>query len=276
MKFVDVRNDVAFHKIFGDANRSASLISFLNAIMRLEGQERIKKVTIENPYQFPAQPGGKSSILDISATDKQGRKFIVELQVADKKGFDKRVQFYTARDYSAQIVSGDDYPQLRPTHFIGILYFDFTQNPHYYSQHQTRDVVTGEHLLKDMQYFFLELNKFNKAANELKDMIDKWAFFLKFAKGLSVIPPDVKDKGLKEAYIGADMQTWTKQEIDVYIKMGVYATDEVQELLAAEEKGVKKNQAETINKLHQKGKTAEEIADLLDISVESVKNLIAG
>ena len=33
MKFVDVKNDVAFHKIFGHANRAIVRIAFLNAVL---------------------------------------------------------------------------------------------------------------------------------------------------------------------------------------------------------------------------------------------------
>ena len=33
MKFADVKNDVAFRKIFGNENRKEVLISFLNAIL---------------------------------------------------------------------------------------------------------------------------------------------------------------------------------------------------------------------------------------------------
>jgi hypothetical protein len=42
MKFVDVKNDVAFRKIFGNENKKVILISFLNAVLGLEGQSRVK------------------------------------------------------------------------------------------------------------------------------------------------------------------------------------------------------------------------------------------
>lgn len=72
MKFVDVKNDVTFHRIFGNANKTITLISFLNAVLQLEGGSRIVWVKIENPYQFPLTTGGKISIIDISATDQLG------------------------------------------------------------------------------------------------------------------------------------------------------------------------------------------------------------
>ncbi|MBT4605991.1 MAG: transposase, partial [Thiotrichales bacterium] len=37
MKFADPKNDIAFKKIFGDKNKTAVLISFLNAILEFEG-----------------------------------------------------------------------------------------------------------------------------------------------------------------------------------------------------------------------------------------------
>jgi len=36
MQFVDVKNDIAFRKIFGNENKKIILISFLNAVMKLE------------------------------------------------------------------------------------------------------------------------------------------------------------------------------------------------------------------------------------------------
>ncbi len=50
MKFADVKNDIAFRKIFGNQKKSIVLISFLNAVLDLEGQNRIAKITILNPY----------------------------------------------------------------------------------------------------------------------------------------------------------------------------------------------------------------------------------
>jgi hypothetical protein len=60
MKFVDVKNDFAFHKIFGNANKTVTLISFLNAVLDLDGGRRVASVTIENPYLFPPVPSGKT------------------------------------------------------------------------------------------------------------------------------------------------------------------------------------------------------------------------
>ena len=82
MKFVDVKNDVAFRKLFGNENRKEVLISFLNAVLQPAPAHRIVDVEILTPYQLPAIRGGKVTIVDVKARDQGGQHYIVEMQVA--------------------------------------------------------------------------------------------------------------------------------------------------------------------------------------------------
>ena len=41
MKFADIKNDIAFQKIFGNENKKIILISFLNAVMKLKSKDVI-------------------------------------------------------------------------------------------------------------------------------------------------------------------------------------------------------------------------------------------
>lgn len=274
MKFVDVKNDVAFHKIFGNAHKTITLISFLNAVMRLEGESQVVSVTIENPYMFPASHGGKTVVIDIRATDHLGRHFIVEMQVADKEGFEKRTQFYASRDYAAQIDRGEEYAKLRPTHFIGILNFAITINPNYYSHHQTIDVETGQWLLKDVQYFFIELPKFKKTLGQLQTMMDKWTFFIKNAESLTIIPEDVIDEGLKTAYIEADKHNWNEAELNAYYDSGAREADQIQERLKAEEIGRQKEKIEAVLGFHENGVPISVIAKSLKLTEDRINEII--
>ena len=86
------------------------LISFLNAIMQLEGEDRIADVTITNPYQSPILPNFKATIVDVRAEYLKGNTFIVEMQMADVDGMDKRLLYYTSKEYGQQIESGENTP----------------------------------------------------------------------------------------------------------------------------------------------------------------------
>ena len=257
MKFVDVKNDVAFRKIFGNSKKSIVLISFLNAVLDLEGSNRISKVTIIDPYLLPRLKGEKASILDVRATDQRGRQFIVEMQVADKKGFDKRVQFYTSRDYSMQIDRGEDYPKLKPTYFIGILNFSIGFGKNYLSKHYSIEEETGQCVLSDIQHRFIQLTKFKKKRHELVSLVDKWTFFIKNAGNLDVIPEDIEDEGLKTAYQEADKHSWKKEDLIAYQNAGMREQDQKGEIELARDEGKAEAEAKAEVEKEQLRKEAE-------------------
>lgn len=271
MDFADIKNDVAFRKIFGNEQKTAPLISFLNAALQLEGEERVVSVSLANPYQFPRIAGEKATILDVRATDQSGRKFVVEMQVADKKGFDKRVQYYMARDYSMQIDEGEKYPLLNPAYFIGILDFPFGTDTDYHTRHLILNKNTNEHLLKDIQFSFIELPKFDKREEQLITPIDKWTFFIKNAQTLHIIPSFAnEDEGLKTAFIEADKYQWTKEEIIAYDNVKINEADEVQEKLKVAEN----TREEMIISMHEEGLSNHQIAKISKKSEAEIAQII--
>lgn len=270
MKFVDIKNDVAFRKIFGNEQKTNILISFLNAILRLEGNHQIKQITIANPYQFPRVAGEKASIIDVRAIDKQGRQFVVEMQIADVDGFDKRVQYYTCRDYSMQIDRGEKYPLLKPTYFIGILDFNYFESDSYLSHHIIVNGETYEHKLKDIQFTFIELEKFELTVDELVTLIEKWVFFIKNAEDLDVIPEHVDDEGLREAYKDADKHSWKKEELIAYDNASIAEQDVRGKMKFV----VDKRNSEIIIKCHDRGMSAEDISEITDLQIENVQAII--
>jgi predicted transposase/invertase (TIGR01784 family) len=226
MKFVDVKNDIAFKKIFGNEKKKIILISFLNAVMKLRGKDIIEEVEILNPYQLPIIKNLKASIIDVKARNKKGETYIIEMQVAEPEGLDKRLLYYASKEYSQQIESGEFYTRLKPVIFIGIFDFKFTEGDKYLSCHAVCDVENGERIIRDMDFYFIELPKFNKLLSELDEITDKWIFFLKEAENLEVIPENLEDDGLKAAYHDASKYVWTKEELDAYDYAAMREQDE--------------------------------------------------
>lgn len=289
MKFVDVKNDVAFRKIFGNENRKEVLISFLNAVLSLESDRKIMSVEILTPYQLPALKGGKVTIVDVKAKDQSDKNYIVEMQVAEVDGFDKRVLYYASKSYSSQIERGDLYEELNPTFFIGILDFEATKNKDYISRHKIIDIKTGENYIKDIEFNFIELPKFNKTESELISVVDQWVYFIKNAEDLRIIPETVLDEGLKHAYEDADKHNWTKKELEAYDYVFMREQDARGRISFAVrkglekgmEKGMKKGMEKGLNeaqksiaiKLISRGETIEEISNITGLTLEQVRNL---
>jgi predicted transposase/invertase (TIGR01784 family) len=273
MNFVDIKNDIAFRKIFGNENRKEVLISFLNAVLLLKNDKKIVTVDILTPYQLPSLKGGKVTIVDVKAKDQSDKNYIVEMQVAEVEGFDKRVLYYASKSYSSQIDRGDLYEKLNPTFFIGILDFEITQNPDYISRHKIIDIQTGENVISDIEFNFIELPKFNKTESQLETIIDQWVYFLKNAENLEVIPESVKDEGLKNAYQDADKHNWTKLELDAYDYVLMREQDDRGRLTLARKRERKKTLEDIARKLLKLGLPMEDIIETTGLTVEQVESL---
>lgn len=278
MQFVDMTNDIAFRKIFGNENKKIILISFLNAVLKLEGNSHIVDVEILNPYQLPIIKNLKASIIDVRARDKQGNTYIVEMQVSEPDGLDKRLLYYVSKDYSRQIDSGQQYPKLRPVIFIGIFDFLFTQGAKYLSHHAVCDVEDGERIIKDMDFYFIELPKFNKPLSKLETITDKWIYFIKEAENLDVIPENVDDEGLKAAYNEANKHSWTKEDLDAYDYSEMREQDEKGKVQLAEQRGEQrgeeKKETELILEMEREGFAIAQIAKVTKKSEEEVRQII--
>jgi predicted transposase/invertase (TIGR01784 family) len=273
MEFADVKNDIAFRKIFGNENRKETLISFLNAVLAFKGKQKIVEVKIMNPYQLPKLRGGKVSIIDVKATDQAGRHYIVEMQVGELDGFAKRVLFYFSKSYSEQIKRGDFYRQLKPVIFIGILDYSFSINSKYISRHRILDVETHEHLLQDVEFNFIELPKFSKELNELETLTEKWVYFIKNAENLDGIPENVDDEGLKSAYQEANKHTWTPEELEAYDYAFMREEDERAKLDQAEKKGEQKKQIDIAKTAILEGFDNTIISKLTGLTVEQIEQM---
>ncbi|MBK8805622.1 MAG: Rpn family recombination-promoting nuclease/putative transposase [Bacteroidales bacterium] len=276
MKFVDIKNDIAFRKIFGNENKKEILISFLNAVLKLENQNKIKTITLLNPFQLPKIQGLKVTVIDVKATDEKGNIFIIEMQLTDKKRLDKRIQYYGAKGYSSQIDSGDEYLKLKPMIFIGILDFEYFDSPNYISRHLIMDSETGERKFKDLEFNFIELQKFTKGIKQIDNLVDKWIYFIKNAENLEVIPENINDSGLLTAYKDAEKHNWTKEELEEYEYAQMREQDEKGEIELAEERAVENKTFEIAKEMLIDNEPIEKIIKYTKLDRETIERLFNG
>ena len=126
-----------------------------------------------------------------------------------------------------------------------------------------------------MNFYFIELPKFVKTPDDLDTIIDKWVYFIKEAENLDVIPNNLNDEGLTEAYQDANRNTWTKEELDAYNYTAMREQDERGREQAAEmrgmEKGIDKERHRGIEKALKRGKlSVEEIAEDFETTIDTV------
>ena len=264
MQFVDPTNDLAFKKIFGNDQHKNILISFLNAILKFEKEQKIKDLIFIKNEKIPDVLELKNTILDISAVNEKGENFLVEMQVEHESAFSKRSLYYSSRAYSSQIKPGDDYSQLNKVYFIGILDFNAMSTTENLTNHLILEKHLKTHYLKDFEFTFIELPKFKKEASELKTITDKWIYFIKNANNLEIIPDGFDDPDFVNAFEIANQVTWTSGELDVYEKISHKKWSDKHILESALERGFEQGM-EKGRKDGEKNKAIAIAKNLLDI-----------
>lgn len=189
MNFINPKTDFAFKKIFGSDQSKPILKSFLNALLYDE-QPIIEDLEILNPYLVPKIEGMKDTYVDVRAVLKGGRRVIIEMQVLNVEGFEKRILYNAAKSYSDQLDQGEDYPSLSPV--VALTITDFVMFPEHKEVKSVYLLKEKERLTDyregDIELVFVELPKFTKTLDELKGVMEKWLYFLRKAPSLELAP----------------------------------------------------------------------------------------
>ena len=286
-KFLDPKNDFAFKRIFGTPRNKDILIHFINDILKFEGEYRVVEVSFLKTIQDPEIASKKQSLVDVLCTDQVGRQYIIEMQVAKVKGFEKRAQYYAAKAYSQQLARGENYQQLKEVIFIAITDFVmFEDKLGYYSNHYLLDGESHSRDLKDFSFTFVELPKFHKGMDELTTLIDKWAYFFKHAEETREEELDKiigHDEVIEKAYQELNRHAWSEEELNTYEEEEKRERDAqaiiAQKLDDAEAKGRAKGKAEGEAIGEARGRTegkAEGRAEGIDYLLQAVELLKAG
>ncbi|MFT5161808.1 MAG: putative transposase/invertase (TIGR01784 family), partial [Alteromonadaceae bacterium] len=173
MKFLDVRTDFAFKKVFGSEDSKPRLISFLNAVIDFNDDMVITDLTIADPYNLPALQGMKDSFVDVKAILSDGTTVIIEMQVLNHQGFEKRVLYNAAKNYSTQLVKGQRYDLLRPVIALNIVDFTmFNDNEKLINTFKIINKADFTDYSDDIELIFIELNKFTKTQESCQGIQD--------------------------------------------------------------------------------------------------------
>ena len=284
-KFLDPKNDFAFKRIFGTEKNKDILIHFLNDMLTFKDRALIQDVTFLKTIQDPETASKKTSIVDILCKDENDNRYIVEMQVAKEKGFEKRAQYYASKAYISQANAGGEYHNLREVIFLAIAEFImFPKKKHWKSEHVILDKDSYEHDLKDFSFTFLELPKFQKSIDELSTISDKWMYFFKNAEETTESDLEKlvgKDMIIERAYDELDRFHWNEEELLTYDQAekyeGAYIASMAQKYDEGLEKGLEKGREEGIEKVARnmlsKGIDVEIIASVTGLTPQAIRQL---
>ena len=278
MRFINPKTDFAFKKIFGDEQNKDILIIFLNAIL-YQGNSAIESLEILNPYQPPKIRGVKDTYLDIRAKLNNEQTVIIEMQVLNVEGFEKRILYNAAKAYSIQLDTGAYYTLLNPVIALTITDFEMFPNLDKVISRfilKERDYLV-DYLIYDIELVFVELPKFGKKLEELETLTDKWIYFLKNAKSLELVPEQMGEiPAIQKAFEVANRADLTREELEDLEHQEIYIQDQrnatIKAVNQAVSKAVKEKAIDIAKKLLDVLDEAT-IAQTTGLSIEEIQKL---
>ena len=218
MRFLDVKTDYAFKKVFGSEQSKPILIDFLNAMIDFK-DANITDLTIVDPYQIPLLKGMKDSYVDVKAMLSNQTKVIIEMQVLNVEGFEKRVLYNAAKLYSTQLNQAERYDTLEPIIALTITDFVmFRDLPTIISYWKLRE---KKHLVEysdEIELIFVELPKFTKTESEIATITEKWLYFIQNAGQMHFIPQTFIEPPLVDAFGIANTSNLSEEEFEMQEK----------------------------------------------------------
>ncbi len=285
MNFINPKTDFAFKRIFGSEQNKDILISFLNAIL-YEGNSTIQNLDILNPYQAPRIRGVKDTYLDVKAVLNNQQTVIIEMQVLNVEGFEKRILYNAAKAYSMQLEIGQEYTLLNPV--IALTITDFEMFSHFEKGISRFILKEREFLvdypLYDLELVFVELPKFVKEIEEVETLTEQWIYFLKSAAKVKEVPEKIgRVTEIRKAFEVANIATLNREELEELEQREIYIMDQRNAIKKAARQALEQGLQQGLEQGLQQGleqglqqKSLEIAKRLLDILDEAAISQITG
>ena len=168
-KYVNPYTDFGFKKLFGTEINKDLLISFINSL--LHGREVVKDLTYLNTEHLGICETDRKAVFDVYCENEKGEKILVEMQRGIQQYFKDRSLYYATFPIREQGQKGEWDYQLKAVYIIGILNFTFDKDNDNYFHHEVQllDNKTKEVFYDKLTFIYLEMPKFNKTEDELRD-----------------------------------------------------------------------------------------------------------
>jgi predicted transposase/invertase (TIGR01784 family) len=274
-------HDMVFKAIF--TKRVDLLQDLINTFPDFMGDKRIINLEIQQTLLGADSISGKSSILDLYATDYIGRKLIIEVQNYQQNFFGDRVLFYASRVFSRQLLKSEEYSELKPVFSINFLnHTMFPNSNRWFHSFRLRDEESGKIVLTDkLKVSIIELSKINKKYTDNLTELEAWMIAIKEKNptkthdGMKIILE--KYPSIEEAYKEYELLTGTEEFVLSYEAKrkaeldynSILSTAKENAKIEGIEQGIHHKAIETAKKLQNKGFSKEEILEITGLTEES-------
>jgi predicted transposase/invertase (TIGR01784 family) len=310
-KYINPYIPYCFKFFWGEKRSKELLIDFLN--QSLPQQHQIAELHFSNNQKLSDLPDKRRAYFDIQCRSTFGESFIVQFHQAEVNFFKDLSLFYSNSSICDQEKwSKPWYVEQMDVYFIAILDFEYDENEERrkFLRHVQLKDQDGDLFYNKLHFKFLQMPLFTKREHELGTRFDKWVYFLKNLSKFDHIPAILKEPIFEKAFHTAEVsnmseaqhRAYEKSWLD-YISMNAVVSSALdqgvekgikQGIEIGKEQGIEigfdKGRAEAEQKaqvaaekkdyslvlrLHAKGMSANEIAELTGLSAEKIMGIVA-
>lgn len=179
----------------------------------------------------------KDSFVDVKAKLNNDTLVIIEMQVLNHNGFEKRILYNAAKNYSIQLNKSEDYHLLNPVIALSIVDFTmFKESQKYINRFKLLEKEEFIDYSDDIELIFIELPKFQKELSSLKNIQDQWIYFIKNAGSLEYIPTTF-DNEIRDALDCVNEANLSKKELEIQHKRKEFISIQKLAVMKANEDG---------------------------------------
>ena len=275
-RFINPFTDFGFKKIFGEEYNKDLLIDFLNSILNLTSP--IVDVTYGSQEKLPASIEDRKSVVDIYCESEDSSKFIVEMQKTKQLYFKDRSLLYASFPIVQQAKKGRWNYKLSPVYVIAVLDFEYedeSDSDKYIHDVRLFDVVSNKVFYDKLRLLYIEMPRFRKKLEELKNNEDRWLYFLKNLPDLDERPAELSGKIFEKAFEQAEIANYTKDEYNAYIASLDYYWCNYADMDTARKEGIKEGKLELLVSMIKEGiLTLKQAADKMNMTIPQFETAI--
>jgi len=275
-KYINPLTDFGFKKLFGTELNKDLLIDFLNQI--LPKNKKVKELAYSSTDKTGATKKDRKAIFDLYCTSPEGDRFIVEMQKAKQTYFKDRSVFYSTFPIQEQAERGDWNFKLNPVYSIGVLDFEFDDEPSDKENISLHHIIElknqkGEVFYDKLKFVYLELPKFTKKVEELKTRYEKWLYVLRHLSDLQERPKALQERVFNKLFQAAEIANFSKKEKEAYEESLKHYRDIKNVVDSSKEEGRLEESDENVKNGILKGYSNEIISDITGRSIEDIQRI---
>jgi len=286
-KLLPLTSDLVFKAVYGRNTEAsnAALTALLNRLLEKDS-DPIIWVQCENPFSYATYQGEKEIIMDIKVQLSSGQLLDLEMQVDHLDSYVNRSIYYMGKLVNESLESGDDYDKMKESIVISIVNrMLFPQYKKAFSTYYFKEDDENHKLSEITRIHFLELGKIDITKKSIEEMTphERLGAYFKYAADESktefldqLLEYESEVIALTKPIleeISAEKEMRELEEARKRYRLDVNTAHSVG-VREGEPIGAEKKVIELICRNHLKGRSPEDIADILGERMELIETVL--